>query len=44
MSILISTALAQAPSDGRRFPLLSESEMTAAQKELANNIRSGPRA
>ena len=44
MSVLIATALAQAPADGRRFPLLSESEMTAAQKELANNIRSGPRA
>ena len=44
MAVLISTALAQAPFDGRRFPLLSESEMTAAQKELANNIRSGPRA
>ena len=44
MSVLISTALAQAPADGRRFPLLTDSEMTAAQKELAHNIRSGPRA
>jgi 4-carboxymuconolactone decarboxylase len=44
VSVLTSAALAQAPSDGRRFPLLPESEMTAAQKELANNIRSGPRA
>jgi 4-carboxymuconolactone decarboxylase len=44
LSVLTSTAVAQAPSDGRRFPLLSDSEMTAAQKELTNNIRSGPRA
>ena len=33
------------PDDGpSRFPLLSNDQMTAAQKELASRIRSGPRA
>lgn len=46
VSAMVSSVVAQtpAPSDGRRFPLLTEAEMTPAQKELANNIRSGPRA
>lgn len=45
-SFLLSSALAQSSpqADGRRFPLLTEAEMTPAQKELAQSIRSGPRA
>ena len=40
----MASASAQTPTDGRRFPLLTDAQMTPAQKEVANNIRTGPRA
>jgi 4-carboxymuconolactone decarboxylase len=43
-ALLCSLASAQSASDGRRFPLLTDAQMTPAQKEVANNIRTGPRA
>jgi 4-carboxymuconolactone decarboxylase len=44
LSAWMASASAQTPSDGRRFPLLTDAQMTPAQKEVANNIRTGPRA
>jgi 4-carboxymuconolactone decarboxylase len=44
LSALMVSAAAQTTSDGRRFPLLTDAQMTPAQKEVANNIRTGPRA
>ena len=44
LSALMASASAQTTTDGRRFPLLTDAQMTPAQKEVANNIRTGPRA
>jgi 4-carboxymuconolactone decarboxylase len=41
---MVGSWSAQAEEGAPRFPLLSESQMTPAQRELAQSIRSGPRA
>ena len=42
--LLVAGGAVQAEDGPPRFPLLNDSQMTPAQRELAHNIRSGPRA
>lgn len=42
--IAMTTANGYAQESERRFKVLTQAEMTPAQRELADNIRSGPRA
>jgi 4-carboxymuconolactone decarboxylase len=44
LSLAVMSLSTQAQESERRFKVLSTEEMTPAQRELANNIRSGPRA
>lgn len=44
LALLLLQGFVRADEGPPRFPLLNESQMTPAQRELAHNIRTGPRA